>query len=62
MTNKYYQKIKKSSEKKHVKDIKNTKKENIKIFLKKKRKKSEKRPEKDIKIFLRNKSISYLSI
>ena len=45
MTTKYYQKIKKSSEKKRVNDIKNTKKdsekkhvENIKIFLKKKKK------------------------
>ena len=40
MTTKYYQKIKKSSEKKRVNDIKNTKKysqkkhvENIKMFL-----------------------------
>ena len=66
MTN--IKKIKESSEKKHVKDIKNIKKDfekkhvkNIKMLLKKK-KKGRKRPDKDINIFLRNKSISYLSI
>ena len=48
MTNKYYQKHKERLSKKHVKDIK--------IILKKKKKKGEKRSEKDIQIFLRNKS------
>ena len=45
---------KKDSKEKHVK--------NIKMPLKKKKKKGKIRPEKDIKIFLRNRSISYLSI
>ena len=44
MKNKY-QKRKKNSEKKHVKDIK--------IFLKKKKTNGKKRPKKDIKIFLK---------
>ena len=46
--------INKDFQKKHVKDIK--------IFLKKKRTKGEKRSETDIKIFLKNKSENYLSL
>ena len=45
---------KKDSEKKHVKSTK--------ILLKKKKTKTEKRSETDIKIFLKNKSRNYLSI
>ena len=57
MTNKYYQKHKvfNDTEKKHIKNI-------IKIFLKKQKAKVKKRSEKDIKIFLKNKSRNYLSI
>ena len=47
MTYNYYQKTKKSFEKKHVKDIK--------IFVNKKKTKGEKRPKKDIKILLKKK-------
>ena len=47
MASNYYQKQKKSSEKKNVKDIK--------IFLKKRNRKNEKMPEIDIKIFLKKK-------
>ena len=57
MVNKYYQKYReriKKIKKNHVKDIK--------IFLMKKKTKSGKRSETDIKIFLKNKSRNYLSI
>ena len=54
IVNTYYQKTKKSFEKRHVKDIK--------TFLEKKKAKSEKRSETDIKIFLKNKSRNYLCI
>ena len=50
--NKFDQKHKKDSKKKHVKDIK--------IFLKKKT--GKKRPKIHIKVFLKNKSRHYLSI
>ena len=52
--NKYYQKHKEDSEKKHVKDIK--------IYLKKKKTKAKKRPEKDIKILLKKKAKKGISI
>ena len=50
----------KNKEKTHVKDIKIRKEDSEKIS--EKEKKGEKRPKEYIKIFLRNKSISYLSI
>ena len=52
MTNKYYQKHKKRFQKEKRKKYKNLSEEE----------KGEKRSEEDIKIFLRNKSRSYLSI
>ena len=51
MSNKYYQKHKESSKKQHVKEIK--------IFLKKKKKKSVSIMMDVIRIFLRNKSIIF---
>ena len=54
MTNNYYQKTKKSFEKKHVKDVK--------ILLKKKKKKGKKAPETDIKIFLKKKKKKKASV
>ena len=54
MTNKYYQKHKERLRKEGRRKYQN--------FLKKKRTKRKKRSKKDIKIFLRNKSRSYLSI
>ena len=54
MATNYYKNTKKSSEKKHVKDIK--------IFLKKKKAKGDKRPEADIKIFLKKKKKKSVSI
>ena len=56
MVNNYYQKHQEQLPKKNEKHIKN-----IKIFLKKKKNKGEKRLEKDIKIFLKKKkSISII--
>ena len=54
MVDKYYQNTKKNSKRKHVK--------NIKIFLKKKKVKGEKRSEIDIRIFLKIKNKNYVNI